>query len=319
VPGVQPHAPAHPAAAATCGPSVQRNVCHSAAQNVEAKLRLADAYAPSTPSAARDTHLLSRASAANARMAAATTTASAAPATLLPLPSCTGVLLTARMWRPWCVARSCRVRVRDGSRLRQVALGMLHHTGDVGVLQDHALAMKWFAASRARVVSACLITSAFRYESAIASASTATAVPARLMIMVLAAAAAAAAADMSLLPRRNTPTRADAAAGEVVAGVTSGCRQGARDVREGECAPALRVYAPGNIERRACSTLASLSPAASLGRHLSPRTGTCCSWPPCTPPPRAPRGMASPLTYSRRMLLFCRICCLIHYERTRSR
>jgi hypothetical protein len=61
---------------------------------------------------------------------------------------------------------------------------MLHHTGDVGVLQDHALAMKWFAASRARVVSACRIMPAFRYESAIASASTATAVPARLMIMV---------------------------------------------------------------------------------------------------------------------------------------
>jgi hypothetical protein len=110
-PGVKLHAPAHrrsccllTAAAAACGPTVERNVIHSAAQNVEAKLRLADAYAPSTPSAARDTLLLSRASAANARVAAATTTASAAPATLPPLPSCTGVQLTARMWRPWFVA-----------------------------------------------------------------------------------------------------------------------------------------------------------------------------------------------------------------------
>ncbi len=41
----------------------------------------------------------------------------------------------------------------NGVRLFQVALGMLHHTGDVGVLQDHALAMKWFVWSRTGVVS----------------------------------------------------------------------------------------------------------------------------------------------------------------------
>lgn len=92
----------------------------SASQNVEAKLRLADAYyhglgCPRDPAAA------------------------------------------AVMYRSAADSKNVEA---------MVALGMLHHHGDVGVVQDHSLALKW-------------------YESAIASASTASAMPARVLIMVL--------------------------------------------------------------------------------------------------------------------------------------
>jgi hypothetical protein len=78
---------------------------------------------------------------------------------------------------------------------------MLHHTGDIGVVQDHALAMKWFVScsrimilvtiiktTTATIITlttiAIVIIPPFRYESAIASASTALSVPARFLIMV---------------------------------------------------------------------------------------------------------------------------------------